>query len=103
MCDEAVDDCLAALKFVPDWFVITKMIKILFTAFYADENVLYFNEDSGNVVLTCNEMGILNIDLNNVNLDDTNYHEDIMILLFLSDFWLGILNLKNPKHEMRRE
>ena len=21
MCDEAVDDCLAALKFIPDWFV----------------------------------------------------------------------------------
>ena len=22
----------------------------------------------------------------------------ILILLFLSDFWLGIVNLKNPKH-----
>ena len=26
MFDEAVDDCLAALKFVPDWFVGSKMI-----------------------------------------------------------------------------
>ena len=52
------------------------MIKILFTAFYADENILYFNEDSGNVVFTCNGTGILNIDLNNINLDDTNYDED---------------------------
>ena len=42
MCDEAVDDCLAALKFVPDWFVTRKMIKILFTAFYADENNTLF-------------------------------------------------------------
>ena len=25
MCDKAVDDCLAALKFVPDWFVTSKM------------------------------------------------------------------------------
>ena len=27
MCVEAVDDCLAALKFIPDWFVTSKMIK----------------------------------------------------------------------------
>ena len=46
------------------------MIKELFTALYADENILYFNEDSRNVVFSCNEMGILNIDLNNINLDN---------------------------------
>ena len=32
MCDEAVDDCLAALKFVLDWFALSKMIKKLFAA-----------------------------------------------------------------------
>ena len=32
MCDEALDDCLAALKLVPHWFVTSKMIKELFTA-----------------------------------------------------------------------
>ena len=37
MCDEAVNDYLAALKFVPDWLITYKMIKILFSAFYADE------------------------------------------------------------------
>ena len=26
ICDEAVDDCLAALKFVPDWFVTSKKL-----------------------------------------------------------------------------
>ena len=76
MRDKAVDDCLAALKFVLDWFVTSKMIKILLTAFYADESVLCFNEDSGNLVHTCNGMGILNIDLNNINLDGTNYEKD---------------------------
>ena len=25
--DEAVDDCLSALKFVPDWFVTNKMLE----------------------------------------------------------------------------
>ena len=76
MCDKAVDDCLAALKFISEWFVTSKRIKIFFTALHADDNILYFNEDSDNAVFSCNEMGILNINLNNINLDDTNYHED---------------------------
>ena len=29
ICDEVVDNCLASLKFVPDWFVTSKMIKEL--------------------------------------------------------------------------
>ena len=56
MCNEAVDDSLAALKLILDWFVTSKLIKKLFT-------ILLF-----------------------------------LILLFLSDFWLGILNLKSAKN-----
>ena len=92
MCDEAFDDSLAALKLVPDWFVTSKAIKRVFAALYADENILYLNEDFANVVFSCNEMGILNIDLNNINLD-TILMKMILILLFISDFWLGLLKL----------
>ena len=67
MCDEAVDDCLGALKFIPDWFVTSKMIKKRLTASYADDNILYLNEDSGNTVFFCNEMGILNPFMTGVN------------------------------------
>ena len=70
ICDEAVNDSLAALKFIPDWFVTNKMIKNLFTALYADENILYFSEDSGDALFNYNEMDIVNVDLNNINLDD---------------------------------
>ena len=45
------------------------MLKKRFTALYADENILYFDEDSSNVVFNCNGMGILNIELHNINLD----------------------------------
>ena len=85
MCDETVDDSLAALKLIPDWFVTSKMIKKLFNVLYANENILYFNEDFGNVVFSFNEKGILNIDLNNINLDN-NFDEDdpdIIILIRL--------------------
>ena len=63
MCDKVVDDYIAALKFIPNSLVTSKMIKILLTALHADENILYFNLDSGNVVFIGNGMGILNIDL----------------------------------------
>ena len=69
MCDEGVDDSLATLKLNPDCFVTSKMIKKLFTALYADESILYFDEDSGNVVFNFNGMGI-NIYLN-INLDNS--------------------------------
>ena len=40
MCDEAVDDSLAALKFIPDYFV-TRKIKKLHTVLCTDDNILY--------------------------------------------------------------
>ena len=54
MCDKAVDDCLAALKFIPDWFVTSKIIKKLYTDLYADNGLLFFDEDSANVTFCCN-------------------------------------------------
>ena len=40
-----------------------------------DENILYFNEESANVVFSCNEIVILTIDLKNINLDN-KFDED---------------------------
>ena len=37
---------------------------------------MYFNKDSSNAVFSCNEMGVLDIDLNNINLDDSNNDND---------------------------
>ena len=42
---------------------------------YADGNILYFDEDSGDVVFNCNETDIPDIFLNNINLDG-NFDED---------------------------
>ena len=75
MCDEAVDDSLAALKLIPDWFFASKMIKNLYAALYADDSLLFYYEDSGDVTFFCNEMSILSVNLNNVNLD-YNVDED---------------------------
>ena len=63
MCDEALDDSLTALKLIFDWFVTSKMIKKLYTALYADDGLLFFDEDSANVTFCCIEMGVLKADL----------------------------------------
>ena len=53
-----------------------KLLKKLFTDLYADENILYVNEDSSNTSFNDNEIGILNLDLKSINLDDNNFYED---------------------------
>ena len=50
------------------------------------------------VIIFLTMFGILNIDLNNFNLDDIFMIKVILILLLLSDFYLGRLNLKNAKN-----
>ena len=55
------------MKLVCDLFVTSTMVK--------NENILYLNEDSANVIFSCNEIGILNIDINNINLDNI-FNED---------------------------
>ena len=65
------------------------MIKKLYTALYVDKNMLCFHEDSGDAGFFCNGMGILRINLNNINLDK-NFDEndsDTIILMRLLGFW----------------
>ena len=75
MCDKAVDDCLNLKQ-----SSLTLM--------------LYLNESSVNVVFICNEMDILNTDLNDINFNGTNYEKDDPDTIF----WPGILNLEHAKH-----
>ena len=73
MCDKAFDYFLPALKFVPDWFVTSKMIENLHNALFAEDDIVFFDEESGNVTFSSDEMGILSVDLNNINLDDVHF------------------------------
>ena len=45
MLDEAVDDCLAAIKFIPDWFVTSNILQKFDNALYANDDILSYNED----------------------------------------------------------
>ena len=75
MCHEAVDDSLASLKLIFDWFITSKMIKKLYAILYADDGLPFFDENSSDVIFFCNQMSILSVNLNNINLGN-NFDED---------------------------
>ena len=105
MCDETVNDSLVALKLIPDWFVTSKMINKLFTALHADESILYFNEASRDAVFSYSEMGIVDIDLNNINLDDNFDEEDpnTIILIRILAWHTKFEKRKELKKELNKE
>ena len=41
MCNEDVDDCLAILKFIPDWFVTSKMLEKFHNVLLDNEEMLF--------------------------------------------------------------
>ena len=46
------------------------------------------------------DMSFNTIDLNNINLGDDNFDEEVpeTMLLFMLDLWLGVIDLSNAKH-----
>ena len=72
------------------------MIKKLFTALYADEKILYFNEGSGDDVFNCKGMDVLNIDLNNVNLDNNFDEDDLDTIVLIRLLTWHIKDIINP-------
>lgn len=43
MCAEALDHCLATLKFIPVWFVTNEMLKKFHNALHINDDILFFN------------------------------------------------------------
>ena len=69
MLDEAVDNCLAAFKFIPDWFVTSNILQKFDNALHANDDILSYNEDFDKVTF-------LAVVLDKVNLDNDNNFDD---------------------------
>ena len=54
MCDQAFGNCLAALKFILDWFVTSKMLEKFHNALFANDYIFFFNEDFNKVTFIAN-------------------------------------------------
>ena len=75
MCDEAVDDCPAGLKFIPDWFVTSKMLEKFDNTLHSNDDILFYNEDFDKVTFIANQKDILAVDFEKIILDN-NFDED---------------------------
>ena len=76
MYKEAFDTCLPLLKFVPDWFVTNKILKDLHNTVFFNDIIVFVNEDSNNLTIFSDDMGLVYVGLNNVSLDDVNFDDD---------------------------
>ena len=54
ICNEVVDDCLAALKFINDWYVTSKMLGKFHDALLADNDILFFDKKFSKVTSFAN-------------------------------------------------
>ena len=79
MCDKAVNCCLLALQFVPDWFVMNKMMEKLDSAVFSNDYIAF--GDSDFVTFFSRHVGLNNIGLNNINFGDDPFDFVIQRLL----------------------
>ena len=86
MCDEAGNDPLSVLIFFLIGLLQVKLLKNFFNALYTYNNIIYFNDNSGNVTFSCNKMGILSIDLNNINFDNSYDDDDPETIIYVRPF-----------------
>ena len=49
------------------------MIKKLDNDLFSNNEIIFLNENSNNIMLFSNEMGIIRFDSNNISLNDDNY------------------------------
>ena len=63
MRDDVVDDCVAALKFIPDWFVTNKILEKNDNALYANDDILFYNKYFHEATFIANQEYILAVDL----------------------------------------
>ena len=68
---------------------------------HGGENILFLDEDFGNVLFNCKGMGILNIDLNNINLDN-NFDEDDPDTIILIRLLAGHIKFEKRKELKKR-
>ena len=73
------------------------MIKNLYGALFAEGEILFFNEYSGNVTFTADAMGISCVKFNNINLHNANFMIMTLKLLFMSYFWRVAIGINNAK------
>ena len=73
MCDELVDECLTALKFIPDQFVTSKVLENLIMLYTL---MMIYSSIMKILIKSYLLLHIVTVDLDKVNLDNNNNFEE---------------------------
>ena len=103
MFDKAVDACLWTLEFVPDLFVTNKMLEKLCNVALSNYDIKLDDIDPDTAAFFSDGMGIVTIDLNNIDFDNDNFGEDHPINIILLDLLFGVIELNNVKHAKKNK
>ena len=80
MCYEAVDNCLAALTFIPDWFVTSKMLEKLNNALQTKDDILFYDKNFDKIKFIVCQRHILAANLDKINLGSNfDFDPDVII------------------------
>ena len=94
ICDEHVNDRLKAFKFIPDWFVPSKIVETFYFALVANVMIYSF---SMKILIRSHLLLIEGIFLLKI-LVKLNLRKIIILMkmifipLFMSEFWLDVVN-----------
>ena len=99
ICDEDVDNSLATFKFFSDWLLQLKCLKnwiVIYTLMMICSFVMKIFVNSH--LLLIKNIWFLYILIKLILAMIMILMKMILRLLFISGFWLGVVNLKNAKH-----
>ena len=76
------------------------MLETIRHVLFSNDDILFFDEYFRSVTFFTNQMGILSVDLYKslLTLMMLIFIKVILKLLFMSNFWLDVINFKNVKH-----
>ena len=80
MCDEAVDDCLAALKIIP---VLLQMLEKFDNALHVNDDIIFYNEDFDKSTFIAYQKHILTVDIKKNNLDNNSDENDPDVIIHI--------------------
>ena len=81
MCDKVVDLYLLILKFIPDWFIMCRMIEKHDNALFSNDDIVFGDIVSDIVTFFSNDIDLNSININNINLDDDIFHDYLLEII----------------------
>ena len=102
MSHKAADYFLLTLKFVPDWFVTSKMIRKLDILLFSNDYIVFGDLEFDFIIFFSSDIDLNSITLDKINLDDDDFDycdpETINHVKLMS----AIINIRKSKHLKQR-